>query len=116
MHDVGPVALVVRITGRRGAGVHGGDAAGKVRYLPILSIHPLILTTRCTASSRGATLRDLFCLLPSWSSKRVLELAPAYWPQTVQDPEVQQRLEANVYRRILLADPAEFITPATAAA
>ena len=33
----------------------GGDAAGKVRYLPILSIHPLILTTRIalTIDSNG---------------------------------------------------------------
>jgi len=61
-------------------------------------------------------LRDLFCLLPSWSSKRVLELAPAYWQQTLEDPEVQRRLEANVFRRILLADPAELAKPATAAA
>lgn len=61
-------------------------------------------------------LRDLFCLLPSWSSQRVLELAPAYWPQTLEDPEVRQRLEANVYRRILLADSAELAKPTTAAA
>ena len=61
-------------------------------------------------------LRDLFCLLPSWSSKRVLELAPAYWPQTLEDPEVQRRLEANIFRRILLADPAEVAKPATVAA
>ncbi len=26
-----------------------------------------------------AYLRDLFCLLPSWPAKRVLDLAPAYW-------------------------------------
>jgi transposase len=61
-------------------------------------------------------LRDLFCLLPSWSNQRVLELAPAYWEQTLADPETQRRLEANVYRRILLADSAERVTPATAAA
>jgi transposase len=61
-------------------------------------------------------LRDLFCLLPSWSSKRVLELAPAYWQQTLADPEVQRRLGANVYRRILLADSPELATPHTAAA
>jgi hypothetical protein len=61
-------------------------------------------------------LRDLFCLLPSWSSQRVLELAPAYWLQTLADPEVQRRLDANVYRRILLADSAERATAVTAAA
>jgi len=29
-----------------------------------------------------AYLRDLFCLLPGWPQRRVLELAPAYWAQT----------------------------------
>jgi hypothetical protein len=62
-----------------------------------------------------AYLRDLFCLLPSWSSKRALELAPAYWQQTLEDPDVQRRLAANIYRRILLADPAELTKPAAAA-
>jgi transposase len=61
-------------------------------------------------------LRDLFCLLPSWPNKRVLELAPAYWLQTLADPEAQRRLEANVYRRILLADPVEHAKAVTAAA
>lgn len=63
-----------------------------------------------------AYLRDLFCLLPSWSSKRVLELAPAYWLHTLADPDVQRRLEANVYRRVLLADSAEHARAVTAAA
>lgn len=63
-----------------------------------------------------AYLRDLFCLLPSWSSKRVLELAPAYWLQTLADPEVQGRLAANVYRRVLLADAVTHAQAVTAAA
>jgi hypothetical protein len=63
-----------------------------------------------------AYLRDLFCLLPSWSTKRVLELAPAYWTRTLEDAEVQGRLEANVYRRILLADSGAPAKAAPAAA
>ena len=63
-----------------------------------------------------AYLRDLFCLLPSWSMKRVLELAPAYWGKTLEDAEVQGRLEANVYRRILLADSGAPAKAAPAAA
>jgi hypothetical protein len=31
-----------------------------------------------------AYLRDLLCLLPSWPKSRVLELAPAFWQQTLQ--------------------------------
>jgi transposase len=47
-------------------------------------------------------LRDLFCLLPGWSVKRVLELAPVNWSTTVQRPEVRAALEANVFRRAAL--------------
>jgi len=49
-----------------------------------------------------AYLRDLFCLLPSWPAHRVLELAPVSWAVTLQDPQVQQRLEANLFRRATL--------------
>lgn len=47
-------------------------------------------------------LRDLFCLLPSWPKKRVIELAPAYWKQTIETPEVQERLAANIFRQAAL--------------
>jgi transposase len=47
-------------------------------------------------------LRDLFCLLPSWPVRRVLQLAPAYWNKTLQDQEAQQRLAANVFRNVTL--------------
>ena len=50
-------------------------------------------------------LRDLFCLLPSWSSQRVLELAPAYWRTTVTNEETQRLLTANVYRQVSLGQP-----------
>jgi transposase len=63
-----------------------------------------------------AYLCDLFCLLPSWSTHRVLELAPAYWLQTLADPDVQDRLAANVYRRVLLADAVTHAQAITAAA
>ena len=52
-----------------------------------------------------AYLRDLFCLLPSWPRNAVLELAPAYFKQTLQREDVQERLRANVFRRISLAEP-----------
>jgi hypothetical protein len=49
-----------------------------------------------------AYLRDLFCLLPSWPKRRVLELAPAYWEQTLEKEDTQQRLAANVFRQASL--------------
>jgi transposase len=50
-----------------------------------------------------AYLRDLFCLLPSWPARRVLELAPVNWQQTLEQRDAQQRLDANVFRRVHLA-------------
>jgi len=50
-----------------------------------------------------AYLRDLFCLLPGWPQRRVLELAPAYWAQTCQQQDAQERLAANPFRRATLA-------------
>ncbi|MFY0540985.1 hypothetical protein [Nannocystis pusilla] len=51
-------------------------------------------------------LRDLFCLLSSRPRNRVLELAPASWQQTLQKEKAQQRLAANVARRIGLGEHA----------
>jgi transposase len=53
-----------------------------------------------------AYLRDLLCLLPSWPASRVLELAPAFWQQTLQQQDTQQRLAANVFRAVTLIDHA----------
>jgi hypothetical protein len=50
-------------------------------------------------------MRDLLCLLPRWSSHRVLELAPAYWRETLQKHEAQEILDANVLRRVVLGLP-----------
>lgn len=49
-------------------------------------------------------IRDLLCLLPSWPKSRVLALAPAYWQKTLKQDETQQRLAANVFRRIALGE------------
>jgi hypothetical protein len=52
-----------------------------------------------------AYLRDLFCLILSWPKRRILELAPVYW-KTRERPETQQKLDANVFRRVLPLHPA----------
>jgi transposase len=48
-------------------------------------------------------LRDLFYLLPDWPKSRVLELAPAYFEQTLQQEEAKRRLAEHPLRRALLA-------------
>jgi transposase len=49
-----------------------------------------------------AYLRDLFCLFPGWPVRRVLELAPLNWNETLEDKDGQQRLDANIFRRASL--------------
>jgi len=49
-----------------------------------------------------AYLRDLFCLLPDWPARRVLELAPAYWRQTLEHEDTQRKLAANPFRNVSL--------------
>lgn len=51
-----------------------------------------------------AYLRDLFCLLPGWPITKVLDLAPANWPTTLQQSSVQDKLAANIFRAVTLAD------------
>lgn len=72
----------------------GGEAnANFVSLLASCQLHDL---------EPAAYLRDLFCLLPGWPRKRILELAPAYWRQTLAQPETQARLDANIYRKVSL--------------
>jgi len=49
-----------------------------------------------------AYLRDLLILIPAWPQTRVLDLAPKFWKQTLQQPEAQQILDANVFRPFTL--------------
>ena len=51
-----------------------------------------------------AYLRDIFCLLPQWSSHRLLELAPLNWKATVELDDVREALAANVYRAATIID------------
>jgi transposase len=50
-------------------------------------------------------LRDLFCLLPSWPTPKVLDLAPANWRTTNAREDVQRVLGANPFRRVCLGFP-----------
>jgi len=50
-----------------------------------------------------AYLRDLFCLLPAWPNRRVLELAPLSWKKTFEDEDTQERLAANPFRMATFA-------------
>lgn len=46
-----------------------------------------------------AYLRDVLILLPRWPRDRVLQLAPAYWEQTLEQTDARQRLAAFPWKR-----------------
>lgn len=50
-------------------------------------------------------LRDLLCVLPRWPKRRVLELAPVHWSETLARPEAQQLLAENIFRPLTLRAP-----------
>jgi transposase len=86
--------------GRRNWMFLGTDEAGEVNA----AFTSLLASCQLHEIEPGGYMRDLFCLLPSWPARRVLELAPAYWNKTLEDEDTQQRLAANVYRRVALGE------------
>ena len=78
----------------------GNDEGGEVNA----NFVTLLASCQLHGIEPSGYLRDLFCLLPSWPIKRVLDLAPAYWKKTLEHPDTQQRLAANVYRRVSLGE------------
>jgi hypothetical protein len=69
----------------------------------------LLASCQLHAIDPWAYLRDIFCLLRTWPPDRFLELAPAFWKQTIQQQDTQERLAANVFHGVtgrLLLRPA----------
>jgi len=91
-NDTGPV------TGRVNWLFVGSDEAADVNTTFV----SLLASCQMHGIEPCAYLRDLFCLLPSWPARRVLELAPINWRQTLEQSDTQQRLAANVFRRVHL--------------
>jgi transposase len=94
-------ALRQLVIGRRNWLFVGSDEGGH-RAATFVS---LIASAKLHGLEPYAYLRDLFCLLPGWPRNAVIELAPAYFKQTLEREDVQQRLRDNVFRRISLAEP-----------
>jgi len=76
-----------------------GSAEGALANTTFVS---LLASCQMHGIEPSGYLRDLFCLLPDWPARRVLELAPASWTQTLQQQETQQRLAANPFRALSL--------------
>ena len=98
-NNVSENALRRQVLGRRNWLFVGNDEAAEVNAAFV----SLLASCRLHGIEPWAYLRDLFCILPSWPASRVLELAPVHWRQTREQPEAQQRLADNVFRRAVLS-------------
>ena len=94
------LALRRQVLGRRNWLFCGSDAGAEVNTIWV----SLLASCRLHRIEPQSYLRDLLCLLPSWPATQVLQLAPVYWSQTLQQPQTQQKLADNLLRRVLLTD------------
>jgi transposase len=90
-----------QVVGRRNWLFVGSDEAAEVNTTFV----SLLASAQMHEIEPWSYLRDLLCLLPRWSKRRVLELAPAYWSKTLACPDTQQRLATNVFRPLTLREP-----------
>ena len=86
------------VIGRRNWLFVGSDDAAQVNTTFV----SLVASCAFHKLNSWAYLVDIFCLLPQWPKGRALELAPAYWSKTREDPDVQRRLAENVFRPVAL--------------
>jgi transposase len=100
-NNISELNLRRQVVGRRNWLFVGSDdgAVTNTRFVSLLA------SARLHEIEPLGYIRDLFCLLPSWPMARVLELAPVNWKQTLEQRETQQKLTANVFRRVLLDLP-----------
>jgi transposase len=100
-NNISELHLRREVLGRKNWLFVGSDDAALVNTVFV----SLLASARMHRLDPQVYLRDLFCLLPSWPKHRLLELAPVYWQKTLEQPEAQQRLDSNVFRRVLLSPP-----------
>jgi transposase len=97
-NNISELSLRREVVGRKNWLFVGSEDGARVNTTFV----SLLASCRLHGIEPFAYLRDLFCLLPSWPRHRVLELAPAYWRKTLEQSEAQQKLAANVFRRVTL--------------
>ena len=88
-----------QVTGRRNWVFVGSDDGAEVNTVFV----SLLASCGLHQLEPWTYLRDLFCLLPGWPKRRVLDLAPAYWKKTFEDEQTQQRLADNPFRSAVMA-------------
>ena len=97
-NNISERSLRREVVGRRNWMFIGNDDAGDVNAVFV----SLLASCRLHDIEPWSYLRDLLCLLPSWPQRRVLDLAPARWQTTREEPDAQRLLGDNVFRRATL--------------
>jgi hypothetical protein len=92
-------ALRRQVLGRNNWLFVGSDEAAEVNTTFV----SLLASCQVHGLEPWAYLRDLFCLLPDWPARRVLELAPLHWEETLQQSDTQERLAINPFRAATIA-------------
>ena len=100
-NNISELNLRRQVVGRKNWLFVGSDDGGDVNTVFV----SLLASCRMHEIEPLAYMRDLLCLLPRWPRHRVLELAPAYWSKTLEQRETQEKLDANVFRRVVLGLP-----------
>ena len=98
-NNISELNLRREVLGRRNWMFVGSDDGARVNTVFVT----LLASARMHNIEPLGYLRDLFCLLPSWPRNRLLELAPAYWQQTFEHAETQEKLASNIFRRVVLS-------------
>jgi transposase len=99
-NNVSELNLRRQAVGRKNWLFVGSDNGGHTNAL----FTSLLASCRMLDVEPWSYLRDLFCLLPRWSSHRLLELAPVNWPVTRERDDVRALLAADPYRALTLLD------------
>jgi transposase len=100
-NNISELNLRRQVLGRRNWLFVGNDDGAKTNTVFV----SLLASARLHGIDPVAYIRDLLCLIRGWPPERLLELAPAYWKKTLEQPETQQKLAANVFRRVVLSTP-----------
>jgi transposase len=97
-NNMSELALRREAVGRKNWLFVGSDEGGAVNAI----FTSLLASCQLCDVEPWAYLRDLFCLLPSWSEHKLLELAPMNWKATRARADVQSLLDADRYRQLTL--------------
>jgi transposase len=100
-NNISELNLRRQVVGRKNWLFVGSDDGAAVNTVFV----SLLASARLHGIEPLGYLRDLLILIRGWPDERLLELAPCNWKKTLEQPEAQQKLLANVFRQVVLSPP-----------